>query len=398
MPLSQRYAPLIIICSLLIGGCGETLDTKIPPAQGEGSAAQPLSWFSRAAMQVMFDFSVWSGNRSGYIAMFARDGQVVHATTAGWADIASQVPMQLDTRVRMASMTKPVTAVAAHILIEEGRLGLDDAVAKYIPAAANVRVATSDSAGADGEFVTVAAAPQLTVRHLLMFASGIGSGSTDSDLGKLWQANELYTGQGSLARRVDRILGLPLYEQPGEVWRYGFAADVLARVVEVAADESFAAFVTTRILNPLGMTSSSFLPPPNERQGMATVYTQDEQKNLVAVDEFKYDASDWAPGGSGLVSTAGDYMRFALMLWNQGSYNGVRILQPETVALMTQLHVPDGVLIEEGIEGLGWGLGVAVVADADKTRLSDRQGDFWWSGYSGTTLFVSPEPGLVAGV
>jgi CubicO group peptidase (beta-lactamase class C family) len=194
---------------------------------------------------------------------------------------------------------------------------------------------------------------------------------------------------------VDRILTAPLYEQPGQKWRYGWSADVLARVVEVTAAEPFDEFLQRRIFVPLGMSSTSFLPPAEQRSGLATMYTQDANGDLTRVEVPASDAVDWTPGGSGLVSTASDYMRFALMLWNGGSYDGARILSPETVRLMTQPHVRSGVLVEEGIDGLGWGLGLAVVVDADTTPMIDRNGDFWWSGYYGTTFFVSPETGLV---
>lgn len=387
---------LLLFVALVVAG-GRSQEVDLPPAKTDATGApERLSWLSRAGLQAMLDFGVATGNRSGYIVLVARDGQIVHGTTAGWADIESGSPMTQQTRVRMASMTKPVTAVAAHILIEEGRLNLDDPVAMYIPAAASLRVATSEEPDASGEFPTEPLESPLLVKHLLMFTSGFGSQHGDSSLNKRWAAANIYSGLGELADRVERLMGLPLYEQPGTVWRYGWSADVLARVVEVAANEPFGDFVYSRILDPLGMQQTSFLPPPEEREGMASVYTQDEDQKLVKVEQFKNDAPDWTPGGSGLVSTASDYMRFALMLWNSGSYNGVQILKPETVANLTSLHVPDGVLADEGFDGLGWGLGLAVVADAESSAISDRNGDYWWSGYYGTTFFVSPSTGLVA--
>jgi len=125
------------------------------------------------------------------------------------------------------------------------------------------------------------------------------------------------------------------------------------------------------------------------------MYTQDENGELARVESPASDAPGWTPGGSGLVTTAADSMRFALMLWNAGRFDGARILSPESVRLMTQPHVASGVLESEGIEGLGWGLGLAVVVDAAATPMIDRDGDFWWSGYCGTTFFVSPQTGLV---
>ena len=360
-----------------------------------GPNAPSLARPARIALDLFLNGGALLGLQSGYVAMFARDGEVVHATTAGYADIASRAPMQFDTQFRIASMTKPITAVAAMILVEEGRLGLDDPVAQYIPAAADLRVATSQTALPDGTFPSVPLDEPLTVRDLLKFASGIGGIATTSDLDRLWFGNNLYIGSGSLEQRVDRILTSPLYEQPGEVWRYGWSADVLARVVEVAAGEPFGDFVTGRIIDPLGMTSTEFLTAESPRDRLATMYTQDSAGRLVVVDQLGGDSLDWTPGGSGLISTASDYMRFALMLWNGGTYQDTQILKPETVTLMTRPAVQSGVLIDEGIEGLGWGLGMAVVVDGDATANFDRTGDYWWSGFYGTTFFVSPTTGLV---
>ena len=280
--------------------------------------------------------------------------------------------MAIDTRFRIASMTKPVTAVAALLLVEDGRLGLDDPVARYIPAAGALRVATSTDFGPDGSIPTAPISRPLTVRDLLNFRSGMGSANDESDLGRVWGERQFRSGEGSLGDRVDRVLTAPLYEQPGEQWRYGRSADVLARVVEVAADEPFDQFLQRRIFTPLGMDSTRYLPPLEERAGMATLYTQDENQDLVRVEGRNPGGLSWTPGGSGLVSTAGDYLRFALMLWNRGSYDGTRILAPETIAMMTQPHVPSGVLRDMGMEGLGWGLGIAVVVDPDATPFADR--------------------------
>ena len=227
-------------------------------------------------MDAYFRLEVWRGSRSGFVAMFARDGHPVHATAVGFADIERELPMELGTRVRIASMTKAVTAVAALILIEEGRLGLDDPVSRWIPAFAGTRVATSWDASPDGSFATEPMDPVLAVRHLLMFASGVGPGLRDSgDLTAHWEEHGLYGMEsGSLAERIDQVASLPLFEQPGTLWRYGGSADVLARVVEVAAGEPFDAFLARRIFTPLGMSETTFLPPPGQRSELARVYTQ----------------------------------------------------------------------------------------------------------------------------
>lgn len=401
----SHRARRLAAAGLALAACacsGASLEPGVPPARPGSEPGPGLAWWSRAAMDAWFRFSVWRGERSGYIALFARDGHAVHATAAGFADVEARVPMTLDTRLRIASMTKAVTAVAALILIEEGVLRLDDPVERWIPSFQGARVATSPEERPDGTFETVPADPAPTVRHLLLFASGIGPGMRDAgDLTKHWEANGLYApAGGTLAERVDRVAALPLFEPPGERWRYGGSADVLARVVEVASGLPWDVFLERRIFAPLGMGETAFLPPPEERGPLARVYTQDEHGDLVLAPR-EAAPLDWTPGGGGLVSTAGDYLRFALMLWNEGEYDGVRVLSRETVASMRQPHLASGVLEAGGpdgsmaIEGLGWGLGVSVVVDADATPTPDRDGDFWWAGYFGTTFFVSPETGLV---
>jgi CubicO group peptidase (beta-lactamase class C family) len=153
---------------------------------------------------------------------------------------------------------------------------------------------------------------------------------------------------------VTRLAQLPLLEEPGTRWRYGFSLDVLARVIEVISGDSISAFMQTHVLQPLRMKDTGYLPPTSGRDVFATVYTQDKEGELVNAP-LPYDTG-WTPGG-GMASTAADYMRFALMLWNGGEYQGVRILKEATVDNMRRLHIQDGVLAAEDIKGLGWGLG-----------------------------------------
>lgn len=384
---------VLLVCTAACSGKSKEL--YVPPARVESAAVDDLAWWSRAAMNALMQLSVWNGSRSGYITLFARDGVPVYSNAVGYKDIAAQQPMTVDTHVRIASMTKPITAVAAMILVEEGRLGLDDAVADYLPEFADLQVATSHQPDSDGSFPATPAVTELKIRHLLMFSSGIGPGRQEgSALVEYWDENGIYEqADGTLADRVTRIAAFPLLEEPGTRWRYGFSLDVLARVIEVISGDTISNFMQARILGPLDMRDTRYLPPASERAQLATVYTQDANGKL-ALAPLPYD-TEWTPGGGGLVSTVADYMRFALMLWNDGEYRGVRILKPETVGMMRELHVPGGVLAEEGIEGLGWGLGLAVVADADATITPDKNGDFWWAGYYGTTFFVSPSTGLV---
>jgi CubicO group peptidase (beta-lactamase class C family) len=343
-------------------------------------------------MDRVLDYRVWSGARAGFVALVARGGHLVYGYTAGWADLEAKTPMALDTRFHLASMTKPVTAVAAMILVEEGRLSLDARLDELLPSFRDQRVVADRDE--EGGWTTESLPEPIRIRHLLTFSSGIGGyAESDDPLDLAWRAQEIEAaGLGSLAQRIERIPGLPLYERPGVRWRYGWSADVLARVVEVAAGEPFDAFLQRRIFDPLGMDSTSFPNAQPPGVPFAKMYTHTEEGSLVREPRFdSYYGRGWTPGGGGLVSTAPDYMRFALMLAKGGVLDDIRILQPSTVAEMTRLHVPSGVLEEMEIAGLGWGLGLCVVADADATPMPDHDGDYWWSGRFGTHFWIIPE-------
>ena len=392
----HRFVTMLAAAGLLAACAHEPAELpELPAASAGAPEAEGLSWLGHNAIDWILDWRVATGARSGYVALVAKGGRVVHGYAVGSADGESATPMAMDTRFRMASMTKPVTAVAAMILVEEGKLSLDDPVGRYLPAFADMRVATA--ADDDGNFVGVAQSPAMTLRHLLTFQSGIGGyGEGEGPAASLYEGNDLERGQeGSLAERIDRLAALPLYEQPGQRWRYGWSMDVVARIVEIASGEPFDAFLERRIFAPLGMRATSFPKGLEPGTPVATVYTQAEGGDLVPVADRGFLEANWTPGGSGLVSTAPDYMRFALMLWNRGSYDGVRFGEPETIAQMTRLQVPSGVLQGRDIEGLGFGLGVSVVADEELTPMTTRNGDFWWSGFFGTHFWVSPSTGVV---
>lgn len=353
-----------------------------------------FSWPKRIAMDLYMNYKVFIRDRSGFVTMFAHNGKIVYENAVGWANLELKKPMELDTKMRFASMTKPVTAVAALILIENQELDLDDPVSKYIPEYKNLTVSKNESLSADGSFNTEPIKAPLKVRHLLTFSSGIGPGYTpSSDLHQYWLNNGLREQPtGGLAERIELLASLPLFENPGSKWRYGSSADVLARVVEVVAKVPFDVFLEENIFKPLEMNDTHFLHAISNHDDLAVVYTQSKSKDLVRAP-LQID-SDWNEGGSGLVSTAGDYMRFALMLWNQGEYAGVRILSEEIIANMIHPHVGAGVFESRGAEGLGWGLGIGVVTHEDAS-IPSKKGDIFWGGYYGTTFFISPSTDLV---
>ncbi len=389
----------LIVLLLLAGGGVAALRSERPPLPDIGvprGSPEAIAWPIRWAMDRVLDFRVLSGARSGYVALVARGGELVYARTLGLADIETERPMAIDTRFHIASMTKPVTAVAAMILVAEGRLDLDAPLHEYLPEFSKLRVV--DERSPDGEWTTRPLERPLLVRHLLCFEAGIGGyAETDDPLDLAWRSPDIEAaGLGGLAERVALIPRLPLYEPPGERWRYGWSLDVVARLVEVVAEKPFGQFARARIFDPLEMRDTAWpddLPPGAP---IASMYSHDESGRLVRHGRFdEYYGQGWASGGGGLVSTAPDYMRFALMLRNRGEWKGRRILPVEVVDQMMSPQSMAGVLAEEDLEGLAWGYGGSVVADDALSSIPGLLGDYWWSGRFGTHFVISPRSDTV---
>ncbi|MEQ8405583.1 MAG: serine hydrolase domain-containing protein [Oceanicaulis sp.] len=378
-----------------------TAVSEPPPAAAEAPRIIGFSGSGLAALDARLEQLVDGGDRSGVVAILARDGGARHVSEAGYADVEAGTPMTSDTLVRIASMTKPVTAVAAMILIEDGVLTLDTPVSDYIPAFADARVATSTSVDETYEIPTEPLAGAITIEHLLTHTSGLGYiFDYQSNLGALYIGNDIYAGGGdTLAQRMETLAGLPLYFQPGERWFYSYASDVLGHVVAEASGMSLEAFMDERIFTPLGMDDTSFFPDEAQAARVATLYTHDDMSALSAVSgpEDLARAAPFEAGGAGLFSTAEDYLRFAQMLANGGVLDGARILSQESVEAMTTPHVradraPQGMSDMD----MGYGYGLGVIYDGPGVHPHRRTGDFGWAGYFDTEFVVSPSTGMVA--
>ncbi|PWE16642.1 serine hydrolase [Marinicauda salina] len=396
---------VFLLAPLALFACGPRDAEESPepaPAAPAEEAAEPraLDAAALAELDATLERLAAERARAGYAAVIALDGEIVHVSEAGYADIAAGRPMTADTPVRIASMTKPVTAVAVMMLVEDGALSLDDPVADYIPAFADARVATSFMRNEAMEIPTEPLERAITIRDLITHTSGVGYiFDYDTNLGALYIGHDIYQGDAPMAARMETLAGLPLYFQPGEAWRYSYANDVLGHVVEIVSGETLDAFMDARIFTPLGMDDTTFFPGESLRARMAALYTHDDDGALVrvpAADDGVLNAADEA-GGAGLVSTAHDYMRFALMLAGGGELDGTRLLSAETVDRMTELHVgPERTPDSMDAADTGYGLGVGVAYDGDDETI-ERPGDFGWGGYFDTDFFVSPSTGL-AGV
>ena len=374
--------------------------TPLPRARAEsvGMSTERLE-----AMGRFFEQETRRDAAAGYTILVARHGKLVYSAAVGMRDREAKVPMSLDTRFRMFSMTKPVTSVAVLMLYEEGKLQLDDPVSRYLPAFAQSQVFAGVDAA--GKPLTEPARQPITIRQLLTHTSGLGYGpgyDASSPIAGVWGSFNLF-GPGTPDDKIRQLAGLPLYFQPGSQWRYSYATDVLGRLVEVVSGLPFADFLKQRLFDPLGMIHTGFHVPAADAGLVAVAYQRDADGKLQRVGG-PLAAPPTAPppfvsGGAGLISTAGDYLRFAQMLADKGRFGGRQYLSPATVELMTSSHVPDdsmGKAYGDKWRGLGFGLGVSPVIDYRHVPQANRNGDYTWPGVLDTNWMVSPSTGVVA--
>jgi CubicO group peptidase (beta-lactamase class C family) len=378
------------------------------PAQSLPRVQSSVEGFSAARLSRLTAYlqaEVDSGRTAGVVAMIVRNGRVVYEQAVGMADREARRAMTPRTLFRIASQTKAVTSVAAMMLVEEGKLGLNDPVSRYIPAYSRTTVATVvDSAGMKIARV-VPARRQITIRDLLTHLTGVSYG-TDSLVRERYAAAELGPNAGAgwyftdkrepVCVSMERLATLPFVAQPGERWVYGYSSDILGCVVERASGLAFDKFVRTRITEPLGMADTRFCVPAADRERLAAVYSLGP-KGLERAPEGPRGQGDYVDGpcasfsgGAGLVSTAGDYIRFLTMLAAGGALGGTSILSPTTVSLMTHDHVGD---LYGGPES-GFGLGFEVFADPPRAGRYGSPGAYGWGGAYFTSYWVDPQQKL----
>ena len=334
-------------------------------------------------------------NVAGVVAAVARHGRLVYFEALGQRDRETGDPMERDDLFRLYSMTRPITSTAVMMLWEEGRFQLDDPIAQYLPQFADQRVFAD--AGAPDLAQTRPRSGDITVRHLLTHTSGIGSRSSP-----IYRAEQVRLRSITLPQLVDNAARVPLFEDPGTRFRYGVSTTILGRLVEVWSGQPFEEFLADRLFGPLGMTDTVFSADGERADRLTTVYRLDDGSGELypwAIEQVPFtERPALIEGGVGLLSTVMDYLRFSQMFLNGGALDGVRVLEPETVALMTRNHVPDAVmpLSRSGyMAGSGWGLGFNVVLDPGRYSFPVGDGEYWWDGSSGTRFSIDPEHGLI---
>lgn len=344
------------------------------------------------------------GKLAGVSAVVAREGHLVYSAQHGYADIDTLKPLTEETIFRIASMTKPVTSLAAMMLYEEGYFHLNTPVREFIPGFKDLRVYLGESAGG---IQTEALQGEITMRHLFTHTSGIVYGFNPQDpVDRLMiTAREEY-GQTHPdpdgAQVIAELLKLPLAFQPGTRWRYGMNIEVLGHIVEIISGSSLAEFMQKRIFGPLEMTDTAFYVPPEKAQRVSQVYAHPEGPDkLVKLDlEVETSLPRFQSGGGGLVSTLPDYARFCQMLVNQGELNGVRLLSPTTVAMYSVNQCPEQALPYGFSEndlyhaGYGFSLATRVLLDPTLTGMFGSTGEFGWDGAFGTYFWIDPVESL----
>jgi CubicO group peptidase (beta-lactamase class C family) len=348
-----------------------------------------------------------AGNVAGAVTLVARRGKIAHFEAHGVMDVDTKKPMAKDNLFRLASMSKPITGVAVMMLVEEGKVRLNDPVSRFIPEFANLNKVAVPRPGApaapQGRQGGAAAAPQydvvsanrqITIADLLKHGSGLVSGGLGAaDAARLAPR----TPTDTLATYIPKLAAVPLDFQPGTLWRYsgGAGFDVLSRVVEVVSGQTYDKFLQERLLGPLGMPDTGFFAPASKA---ARVVTMSESTPNGLRTVARTDSTVYFSGAGGMMSTAEDYLQFGQMMLNGGELNGRRYLSPQTMALMTSNHTGDMVNGQFGRppRGMGFGLSMQVVMDPVAADLRVSKGAYGWAGGTGVSFWVEPAEQLVS--
>ncbi|MBV8888178.1 MAG: beta-lactamase family protein [Alphaproteobacteria bacterium] len=366
--------------------------------------------------EVMKRRYVDGGYLPGLLTQIYRRGDLVHTGLCGHMDIERGRPMREDAIFRIYSMSKPITAVALMMLVEEGLIGLDDTVESHIPAWKNLGVYASGTPSllpdAPLSFLTTPVLRPMKVIDLATHTSGLTYGfmmrtAVDAAYRKVNLTDR--QSPGGLTAMIDRLAQIPLDFSPGTAWNYSVSIDVLGYLVEKLSGVSFGEFLRRRLFEPLGMNDTAFSVPPDKIERFSACYQPEATGGGLKLQDDPRESPYAVPpllesGGGGLVSTAGDYMRFCRMMLNGGTLDGVQILSPKTVALFSLNYLPDGrevadmampgMFSESGYAGVGFSLGCGVNVNVAKTRLPGSLGEYFWGGAAATAFWIDPQEDL----
>lgn len=401
-PISRRFLILVLCAAVALPvWADENLGLPQADPASVGMAQEKLD-----AIPKSLNMFVARKQLPGFVSAVAKDGKLVHFSAIGKRDVERDLPMENDTIFRMYSMTKPVTGAAVMILIDEGKISVDDPVSKYIPEFAELKVMETAE---DGSTKIVPAKTVMTIKHLLTHTSGLSYGIFDPSVAKYYTEADVMNPDITLEEFAKRAATLPLVANPGEKWTYSIAMDVLGRVVEVVSGQRFGDFLQARIFGPLKMVDSGFYVPEEKWDRFAANYGPTAKKDgMTLIDDPATSAFRKLPGndsgGGGMVGTVSDYLRFAQMLVNGGELDGVRILSEEIVEEMTSNQLPEslgkdplGDMLPLNSEGIGFGYTGAAIMDGYTNTLFGSEGHYAWGGYASTDFWIDKKH-KIAGV
>ncbi|MGZ5931887.1 MAG: serine hydrolase domain-containing protein [Rhizomicrobium sp.] len=365
--------------------------------------------------RVMKERYVDTGLLPGIHAQVWRRGELAHNGMAGSMDIERKKPWREDAIVRIYSMTKPITSVALMMLVEEGKLGLEDNVHTHIPSWENLRVYSSGVQSlvenTSGQFITTPCKRPMKVVDLVTHTSGLTYGfmwrtAVDAEY-RRHKINDFQT-PGGLDAFIEQLAKIPLDFSPGDNWNYSVSIDVMGYLIQKLSGMTFGEFLRTRLFDPLGMKDTAFSVPASKMDRFASCYMPKQGGGLKIQDDAGKSTYAEPPklesGGGGLVSTMHDYMRFCRMMLNGGTLDGVQILSPKTVKMFGLNLLPDNKLLtdmsaaetftEAGYNGVGFSIGCGVTMDLSQTRLPGTKGEFFWGGAASTAFWIDPKEDL----
>ncbi|QCB53538.1 class A beta-lactamase-related serine hydrolase [Sphingopyxis sp. PAMC25046] len=372
------------------------------PAQAMVSAAESVK-IDKARIDAAIEAMIADGRAAGTSALIWQDGREVYFGAAGMADRQAKRPMRRDTIAQIYSMTKPVTGVALMQLWEAGKFRLDDPLAKYLPEYTNMRVYAGKDAAGQPRYLPDER--PISVRDILRHTAGFAYGAGPTPAHDAYVAADPLALTVPLAETSRRLATVPLLYQPGRQWEYSIAVDVQAALVEKLSGQPFADYVRTHIFEPLGMAETAWRQPDARLARFAAMNVKQDGKLVQqpAAEAQKLNFEDHAltPGGFGLASTLDDYSRFARMLLNKGSLDGVRILKPSTVELMATDQLDPAITERAWLPGkgaVGFGVDFAVRKSPPQTAEENRGavGEFFWDGMASTLFWVDPANRLTA--
>jgi CubicO group peptidase (beta-lactamase class C family) len=432
--MKTSWVVLLALGLVVLTGCAqsgpepfrEPSSSRAAAASLPRASAESVGLSSEALdrLDLVLDGYVDRGQIPGYQLLVARRGKVVHETVRGSLEVESNRPLEEDSIYRIYSMSKVVTGVATMIAYERGSFLLTDPVSDYLPSFSDMTVLTM---GEGGEYEVVPATREMTIIDLLRHTSGLAytftappalrdqylaKGITPGLRGGPAEGGPLGPAgtdtEATLADLAERLGEVPLVAEPGSVWHYGVSMDVLGRLIEVVSGQTYPEFLKQSIFEPLGMTDTAFFVSDDQVDRFAASYVPTEDKAAMTLLDAPATSNYRTPpampsGGGGLVSTAHDYMRFALMLANEGELDGVRLLSPRTVEFMMSNHLPEDIYgnkplarlyerdFANGGRGVGFGLTGSVIVDPVSTGFAVSKGAFGWGGAASTFFWVDPE-------